>query len=447
MIRPVDWHPLAEADPLPGDPDAITVESARLARLGDDMRTQAARLRQIGADTTLVGAYAEELRSAAGDLAQDLDKVSGRYERVASALKDWAPELAVAQAETLRARSRATEAEQLWQANGGAPNWGQDSWQFLPLVPVSEPLSLQDARARFLEAQRMLRDTLEHAEARGRHYARLIDDANDIFKDSGWDNFKDWADRNADWIDQWSNRLGWVATAAAIGAIFIPGVNVVAFGYLATALTTTAMAATAVAASGHLVLASSGNGSWVDFGLDVFALVTLGVGLHAANALKSAQQATRLAASQQARLSASEAVLRTRRETVQAAQRVLDRASSSEASKAAARATIAKANEVATRAGDTAAGQVLNAATRETRLAQRFAIGDRDLASAWDDIAAFSKHFPHAPAVLEAAERGGHAYRTAQNSYLLSTTVDMFSKASERYSAGRWPFTSTSSAW
>ncbi len=94
-MRPFDWAPLAETDPLPGDPDAITVESARLSKLGEEMRTQAARLRQIGADTTLVGDYADSLRSASGELAQDLDKVAGRYERVGSALKDWAPELAV----------------------------------------------------------------------------------------------------------------------------------------------------------------------------------------------------------------------------------------------------------------------------------------------------------------------------------------------------------------
>ena len=50
MIRPVDWAPLAAADPLPGDPEAITQEANRLALLGAEMRDQAARLRRIGAD-------------------------------------------------------------------------------------------------------------------------------------------------------------------------------------------------------------------------------------------------------------------------------------------------------------------------------------------------------------------------------------------------------------
>lgn len=210
-MRPVDWMPLAETDPLPGDPDAIAAESARLARLGDDMKSQAARLRQIGADTTLVGAYADSLRSGSRDLAEDLDKAGDRYTRVASALKDWAPELRAAQDETLRERDKAKIAADIRQRNtvftaalppGAAPTPEQAS------AALTREAALADADHLLAEARRNLDRILDLVSARGRHYAHLIDDANHILKDSRWANFKDWVDRNADWIDKYSNWLG-----------------------------------------------------------------------------------------------------------------------------------------------------------------------------------------------------------------------------------------------
>ena len=446
MTRPFDWMPLAETDPLPGDPDAITLESGRLVRLGDDMRTQAARLRQIGADTSLVGAYAEELRSASGDLAQDLDKVAGRYERVASALKDWAPELAVAQAETLKARTKALEAEQLRQANSDGPAWGAP-WSHLPLTPTAGRPALDEASQLFADAQRVLQSALEHAAVRGRHYANLIDEANDIFKDGRWDNFKDWADRNADCIDDWSNALGWVATAAAVGAIFIPGANVLALGYLATALSTTAIAATGAAAVGHLTLASTGNGSWIDVGLDVFALVTLGVGLHATRGVIRAQQAMRIAAAAEAERATVEAVVRSNRASIHAAERVLQRATSSEAAKATARETLESIYDDAAEVGARAAQQIGAAPLPETKLLQRAVIGDREMAGHWNDIRALGSRFTSSPTVAEVAELGERAYRVGQTSYAAATVVDLASKAPDVYAGGRYAFTKIASAW
>ena len=136
MFRPCDWVPLAEADPLPGDPDAIAAEAARLVRLGQDMRVQSARLRQIGADSTLIGAYADELRSAAGTLAGDLDESAERYERVGSALSGWAPELAEAQRVTLQARTKAIAAEELRLGGPAATAPTQRALEIAPRWPA-----------------------------------------------------------------------------------------------------------------------------------------------------------------------------------------------------------------------------------------------------------------------------------------------------------------------
>ncbi len=50
------------------------------------MNTQISRLQAIGRDDTLTGQYAEQLRTAAGDLAGQLQKTVGRYQRVAGEL-------------------------------------------------------------------------------------------------------------------------------------------------------------------------------------------------------------------------------------------------------------------------------------------------------------------------------------------------------------------------
>jgi hypothetical protein len=447
-MRPVDWEPLAQTDPLPGDPDAISAESTRLARLGDDMRTQAARLRQIGANTTEIGAHADSLRSASNELAQDLDKAAGRYERVASALKDWAPELASAQAQTLQARTKAIAAEELRLQNTPLfldPRWGQSTPADALLDPVAAPrLAAQNEAEQMLaEAQRTLRDALEQAESRGRHYANLIDDANHILKDSNWANFKDWVDRNADWLDESSKWLGYVATAAAIGAIFIPGANIVALGYLATVLTTTAMVATGVAAAEHLTLVSTGNGSWVDVGFDVLALATLGVGLYAARSLEGAQEAVRIAASGEARHTASEAILRSGRADIELADRVASR-SGSEAARQYAMGLRATVQTEARVAGSQAARALIEAPLPATSLGQRVVVGDRGLASTFDDVMTLAARFPASSAVTDAADQAANAYHLAQNSYVAATAGDLIGKTVD---SPPWAFQQVRSAW
>src|ERR1700733_11278448 len=49
-FRPSDWAPLADSDPLSGDPEAIFDEAARLRRLAAGMTDQVARLRRVGAE-------------------------------------------------------------------------------------------------------------------------------------------------------------------------------------------------------------------------------------------------------------------------------------------------------------------------------------------------------------------------------------------------------------
>jgi len=64
MARPTDWWPLADADPVPGDPQRISEQAAHLASTAQEITGQVARLRAIAAGQSAEqGLHAENLRS------------------------------------------------------------------------------------------------------------------------------------------------------------------------------------------------------------------------------------------------------------------------------------------------------------------------------------------------------------------------------------------------
>lgn len=145
--------------------------------------------------------------------------------------------------------------------------------------------TLDEATQELAAARRQLDHAVEHAQSTGRWHAQRIDDAiHDDVQDSWWDNMKDWVHRNAGWIKAVADILSVVATGLAFVALLIPGVNIIAG---------LAIGLTFLAAIGHTTLTASGDGSWAEVALDIFALATFGVGLRIAARLQGVQQATR----------------------------------------------------------------------------------------------------------------------------------------------------------
>ena len=90
MGRPpgYQWEPLGlDSDPVPGDPGRISQEAAHLASVAKQISHQVARLHNLapgGTDGALKGEYADKIHSSSSDLADTLDKVVGRYQKVAA---------------------------------------------------------------------------------------------------------------------------------------------------------------------------------------------------------------------------------------------------------------------------------------------------------------------------------------------------------------------------
>jgi len=284
--RPGQWELLGESgDPLPGDAAEVTAAAKHYSSTATAIRAQVARLRQIGEGSNqLVGKYQPALQKSAEDLADHLDDAEGRFDTVSSELGRWAPVLSDAYTQTGSLLSQAESAQQSIDAN----------------QPPDKPVDKTDDAAVKADKERDNRltgatgdltrivrayDTLMNEPTYGvkavaDDVAKKIDDAShDSLKDSFWDGFRKWIHDNAGWLKLVADVLTWIATAIII-VVLVVGTGGMAL-VIAAALLGGALLI-------HSVLAANGDGSWVDVALDVFALVTLGLGTGATAGARAA---------------------------------------------------------------------------------------------------------------------------------------------------------------
>jgi hypothetical protein len=122
------------------------------------------------------------------------------------------------------------------------------------------------------DAQVLLTRATGHRDTTGAAAAGKINGAaHDSLADSWWDQFKQEIGAIADNLKTIATIIGYVATVCAILAVILTGSLALVFLLIAGGLLLTELGV-------HTILAATGNGSWVDVGLDVFALATLGYG-------------------------------------------------------------------------------------------------------------------------------------------------------------------------
>lgn len=341
---------------------------------------------------------------AAGELAARLEKTVGRYERTGEVLKRWAPEAVDLQAGTLKARAKALDAEAMRAS-----------------APEQAETLLQEARAD-------LERTLAQADTRDRYYSDQIEEAtDDDIEDGRWGNFKDWVDRNAGWIKAATKILGYVATAVALVAIFIPGINALAIGLMFTVL------------AAHSLLAATGNGSLVDVGIDVVALATFGIGGAYARGLRATRQATRAAGTRAAGKAAENAA----RAQTQSARTTLGRiaAGGSGSRSQAARSTIRALKAEARVARLQAAREFAEAPLANPTWAERWAARDLHMARDLKDVRAIVTRFPGSAPVAAAADDAERIASAARTNWKVGAGVDFsdkfFDEGSPQYRAAK----------
>lgn len=273
MSRPSDaeWAVLGEsADPIPGDPQEVREEANRLGRMAGTIRDQITLLKAIAGDEN-IGKFADTMRETATDLRDGLEKVAARYEHVSGYLGHWADDLDQCQADSLKALARAQAVAATATAPEAEPAPGSP-----PPHLTAEQKRHQAAadRARHAaqgelsDAKHQLARIKEQRDERASHWKQKIEDTeHDGLKDSRWDKFKDFVHEHAELIKLLADVCTWIVTALVIVSLFIPGLDI------ATGLLAGLMLA---ALAGHTSLALTGDGSWIDVGLDIVALATLG---------------------------------------------------------------------------------------------------------------------------------------------------------------------------
>jgi hypothetical protein len=257
-------------------PATVAAESRRLGQTAEELRAQIAMLQQISDNTTLKGQYASTLRAHAQQLSQDLGKVVARYEKVAAAASEWSGQLADAQATSLTALHMAEgpyEQLQRLQAPQQPPSSASASAKQQYAADKQQYQQAESsAQVAIQAAQRLLGEATSNRDAAGAHAAQKISDAShDSLTDSFWDQFKQMIASIAGHLKLIATIIGYLATICAILAVVLTGPLALVFLLIVGGLLLTELGI-------HTILAATGNGSWVDVGLDIVALATLGWG-------------------------------------------------------------------------------------------------------------------------------------------------------------------------
>jgi len=404
MARPADWAPLAEADPVPGNPEGIRDEVEHMKKMAEKLRTQAAAMQAIGDSDGLKGKYADELGEKARGLSKRLDLAEDRYREVKGHLDGWAGDMETAQKKADRALEDAKEAQRILDSHK-PDSKGKDSGKG-DSDPGDDP-AVKQAKEDLETARRKLNSAVSFYDERADHYAgKIRSSIDDDMEDSWWNNVKAWVG-DADWLKGLAEALSWIATGLSILAIFFP-----ALGPLALILT-------AAVALIHLVQALTGNGSWFDVLMDVGALKMASNGIKAAKAIKGLQKGAREVAQGLAK---------------QKAQREATRASAN------ARRVGGRAGRLH-RAADfqkarSAARQVKEADLPEPTLREAAGVfGDKEIAKQVKDIRLWRDDFPGNAALSKSADDAATHLSTYQGSWIVGSSLDAGDKVAGKVDA------------
>jgi len=256
------------SDPVAADTVAIDERLTYFRSLSEMLRVEGERLSRIGSGESLRGEYADELRSAATEVAKDLNQTVGRYKAVVSALADYRPALDAALVESASALDDAIDAAGArGVADGILLAAAEPGSQLTPQQVQSnaDKRSATDAASGRLQAAKdRLAGALRRLDEAGQRAAATVREGfDDGLKDSGWYRFKHDLKKILKILVK---VLEYIGIALAILAIFIPGLGPIIFAIGAAALATSA------------ALFALGEGSWEDVAMSVVGMLTLGAG-------------------------------------------------------------------------------------------------------------------------------------------------------------------------
>ena len=275
--RAGNWELLHESsDPVVADVATVQDLVHYYTTIAQEISAEADVLHRIGdGDTTeFKGESADAVRKKSKDVAQSLQKMSGRYDAIRDALTGYLPELETALSESAAALRDAEDASASGARAASMADPSQNRAQDAPPLTYDEQGAI-DAKHR---AESAATDSADAAVARLR---RAVDGINGAGRAAAstiraaWDDGLH--DSLGDKIKAFFSKLlkiivkifTYIGIALAALAILIPGVGMLTF---------MAAVAASVVLVANITLAGMGEGSWLDVITSAVGLVLVGVG-------------------------------------------------------------------------------------------------------------------------------------------------------------------------
>lgn len=270
---------------LPGDPAGLRVSASRYTQMALALQSAASEIRNLtkASDSGLSDAV-DALVQVAGDVAGRMERLDERYAVAGSELNTYSWALESAQADAQTAISSRDSA----QGEGKTSEWWYYHYEE-QVQTASDPVEraeaqrwvnhyrneMQSAQSNVATAQRLYGTAVSELNAAANRAATAIAQAidSDGLNDSAWDNFSGWVAEHAEVLKLIKTILGAVTAVLGVLSLFLP------------ILAPLVLVLAGLNAVLSLVLALTGQISWVEFGLDLIAVATAGVVLVAGKAL------------------------------------------------------------------------------------------------------------------------------------------------------------------
>ncbi|MFF3765871.1 hypothetical protein ACFYYR_17525 [Streptomyces sp. NPDC001922] len=287
--RPRDWQPLADTDPIPGDPDRLEELGRKLRRTADELERQVRHLKAAAEVDSWDSDAGKEFREKAKKCRGRLEDAHKRYETAADAIGDrivdhgndyeanatapagaYVTELRRAQriAEIARRDAQDAEADKKSATKGLDGLSGKDDKDRKSALEEREKSAGKSLEA----AEGKLRRAKEIRDAAAKKARDAIDDviSDDSLKDGFWDDFAAFVDGLADWTENISKWAG--IAALAVGWIPVVGQG------LAGLLGAISMIATLVNIACTAIQVGMGDESWTELAWSAVGLLAMGAG-------------------------------------------------------------------------------------------------------------------------------------------------------------------------
>lgn len=286
--RPRDWHPLADSDPIPGDPYEVASLGRQLRKTAEELDRQIRNLKAVAEIDAWDSKAGKEFRSKAKGSVKKLEAALQRYETAADALGTTVTDVGGGYGDLSQAKltNYATDLNRAQEIADAALREAKEAEERKSAAQRSlEGLSDKDkADKKRLEEQRdSAGDDLSAARDKVARAQEIRDNAADLayqaidavisddsLKDGFWDKFDDFVAGVGDWAEFWATRFG--VAALALGWIPIIGQALAGIlGSIATLLTLISSVAT-------VIQVLRGDKGLKDLAFTVLGLAMMGVG-------------------------------------------------------------------------------------------------------------------------------------------------------------------------